>query len=69
MYINPKVTLYLFFDSKISKTRNELETKFYFVAHKKLQDVSPEDVEYLLSLCHRLEVLHEIYSELYDLFS
>lgn len=63
MYINPKVTLYLFFDSKISKTRNDLETKFFFVAHKKLHDVSAEDVEMLLNLCHRLEVLHFILSK------
>lgn len=68
MIHSPKITLYLYFDSKITQVRAALEQKFYFVAHKKLQNITDEDIEFLLSLIHELETLEKVYLDLQSLF-
>lgn len=60
MIHSPKITLYLYFDSKITQVRAALEQKFYFLAHQKLQNITDEDIEYLLVLVHELETLEVV---------
>lgn len=68
MYVNPKVTLFIFFDSQITKVRGELEAKLYFIAHKSLSKIIDEDLHDILFLSHKLQILESVYSDLQKFF-
>lgn len=68
MIYNARVTLYLYFDSKITLTRQDLESKFYYLAHQRLDNICVDDLYQLLMLCHRLDFLQTVYLDLQSLF-
>lgn len=68
MIYNAKITLFLYFDAQISRLRSQLEERFYFIAHKRLKEITDEDLSELLKMSYKLEVMEKIYIELSSLF-
>lgn len=68
MIYNAKTTLYLYFDSQLSRLRSELEERFYFIAYKRLKDITDEDLTELLKMSYKIEVMEKVFVELNTLF-
>lgn len=68
MIINPNVTLYLFFDSKLSRLRYGVETKLDNLIHRKLKYITVQELIDLAFLISELETTEKIYLELSQFF-
>ena len=68
VYVNPRITLYLFFDSQITKVRTELESRFYFLSHQRLSKITDDDLSDILFLLHKLQILESVYVDLQKFF-
>lgn len=68
MIVNPRVTLYLYYDSQFTKLSEELKMKFYIIVHKRLDRITDSDLQELQYLLHRLQFLQDVYLDLDKLF-